>query len=292
MAMRIAENDLADVVMVDIDGDIAKGKALDIEDSLATLGIDKKVLGTSDYKFIEGSDFVVITAGFARKPGMTREDLLQKNADVVRAISLKIKEYANKSIVIVVTNPLDVMTYLAWKVTGFDQKRVFGMAGVLDSARLGSILKTKIDVSLKDVKSYVLGSHGDSMVVIPEFTTIKGKKISEVLSGDKLKELIASTKNRGAEIVSLLKSGSAYFAPSQSVYVMLENIVKGKEDVICASAYLDGQYGQKDIYIGVPVKLGKSGVSEIVKINLNNDELKQFEDSCNIVRNTIKSLNI
>lgn len=292
LAMRLAENDISDVVLVDIAGDIAKGKALDIEDSLSILGVDRRIEGTSDYAKIEGSGFVVITAGFPRKPGMTREDLLNKNADVVKGIAQEVKKFAKKSIVIVVTNPLDVMSYLTLKVTGFDPSKVIGMAGVLDSARINSIVKDKINVSSKDLNSLVLGSHGDSMVILPKFITAGNKNIENILSADKINELKSSAKNRGAEIVNLLKSGSAYFAPSQAVFSMIKNIIEGKDNLVCASCYLDGQYGVKDVYNGVPAKLGKNGVTEIIELELSKEEKNEFLESCRIVKESISKLNL
>jgi malate dehydrogenase len=255
-------------------------------------GYDSKVTGTNDYKDIEGSDVVVITAGIARKPGMTREDLLKINTKIITDVSNNIKRYAPNSVVITVTNPLDIMTYVTLKTTGFVPERVFGMSGVLDSGRFATFIAMELGCSVRDINAMVLGGHGDTMVPMPRFTTVTGVPIIELMSQSTIDRLVDRTINGGAEIVNLLKTGSAFYAPSAAVTNMVEAVVKDTKRILPACAYLNGEYGQKDIYLGVPVKLGRRGVEEIVELKLTKEEEKALEKSADAVKSGIASLNI
>lgn len=290
LAQRIIEKDLADVAMIDIAGNIARGKALDLLDASPITGHDRAITASEDYGDIKGSSVVVITAGFPRKPGMSREELIAKNAGIVRDASSKIKAHAPDSIVIVVTNPLDSMTYLAYKSTGFKSDRVFGMAGVLDGSRLAALLAGELKCPRSSVKTYVLGSHGDTMVPVLSQTTVGGKPVSSVLSREKLDAIVKRTCDRGAEIVALLGSGSAYYSPSAAVAKMLEAIVKDTGETLAVSAYLNGEYGLKDIYIGVPAQIGKAGIRRIVELGLSDEEKASFERSAGAIRSSIELL--
>jgi len=281
VASRIIDAGVSDVVLVDIIPGLAKGKALDISDARPIFTSSVKIKGTEDYKDIKGSGIVVITAGLARKPGMSRDDLLKKNSSIIKDVSSHIKKYCPSSIVIVVTNPLDVMTYLVMKETSFEPRRVIGMAGVLDSARFANIASEKMDFFVDKDKIFMMGSHGDSMV---------GINRSEKLPKDVFEESSERAKNRGKEIVEHLKTGSAYFSPSAAVFYMLKAILKNEKKTMCISAYLQGQYGEKDIYIGVPVVLGSSGVKEIIEIKLTPDEKNAFKKSALQIRESIKKL--
>jgi malate dehydrogenase len=241
---------------------------------------------------MEGSDIVVVTAGFPRTPGMTREELSLKNGIVVKSVVEKIKEYAPACIIIIVTNPLDVMTHLAWRVSGFKSSRVIGMGGVLDTARYKYFLAEELNVSVKDIEALVLGSHGDTMVPIDRYTTLKGIPISQFINKEKLDSIIDRTKGGGAEIVKLLKSGSAWHAPSSSAVVMVEAILRDSKRIVPASAYLNGEYGIIDTHIGVPVKLGASGVEEIFEITLTDTERTALKRSADIVKETFDNLKI
>lgn len=279
-ASRIIDDDLADVVLMDIVPGLARGKALDISDARAIMSSGVNIVGTEDPGGLKGSDIVVITAGLARKPGMSRDDLLQKNTAIIKDITAQIKRYCEAPIVIVVTNPLDVMTYLVMKETGFDSNRVIGMAGVLDLARFINIASGKARGIDKD-KIFMMGSHGDTMVAINR---------SEKLPDDIFAESSDRAKKRGAEIIEHLKTGSAYFSPSAAIFAMVRVILKDEQKTMCASAYLQGQYGESDIYIGVPVKLGASGVKEIVEIKLTDKEKESFKKSAQSIRESINKL--
>ena len=291
-AQRIAEKNLADVVLVDIIEGIPQGKALDMAQSSAMEEIDATIKGTNEFSDMEGSDIVVVTAGFPRTPGMTREELSLKNGTVVKSVVEKIKEYAPACIIIIVTNPLDVMTHLAWRVSGFKSSRVIGMGGVLDTARYKYFLAEELNVSVKDIEALVLGSHGDTMVPIDRYTTLKGIPVSQFINKEKLDSIIDRTKGGGAEIIKLLKSGSAWHAPSSSAVVMVEAILHDSKRIVPASAYLNGEYGITDTHIGVPVKLGASGVEEIFEITLTDTERTDLKRSADIVKETFDNLNI
>lgn len=287
LAMRVAEADLADVVMLDIAEGVCAGKAMDLTDAAPVAGHSRRITGTKDYKDIEGSGIVVVTAGFPRVPGMSREELFLKNSSIVKDAAQNIKALCPKAIIIIVTNPLDAMTYLACKETNFPKNRVMGMAGVLDTSRFVVLISEAAGVKYKDVETYVIGSHGDTMVPLLSRTRIKGKPISGVLSKEKIDEIVAGTKNRGAEIVGLLKAGSAYYAPSASVFSMVRAILKDTKEILCVSCFLNGEYGLKDIYIGVPARLGMGGVEKIIELSLTDEEKREFEKSAQTIRKTI-----
>ncbi|NJD77503.1 MAG: malate dehydrogenase [Candidatus Methanoperedens sp.] len=290
-AQRIAEKELGDVILTDIVEGLPQGKALDLMEAGPLLGHDSKITGTNDYKDIEGSDVVVITAGIARKPGMTREDLLKINAKIIKEVSQNIKKYAPDSIIITVTNPLDIMTYVTMKTTNFEPGHVFGMSGVLDSGRFAAFIAMELGCSVRDISAMVLGGHGDTMVPLPRFTTVQGVPITELMPQSTVQRLVERTVNGGAEIVNLLKTGSAFYAPSAAVTNMVEAVVKDTKRVLPVCAFLNGEYGKKDIYLGVPVKLGKRGVEEIIELKLNADEKKALDRSAEAVSSGIGSLN-
>ena len=284
LAQRILESGLADVVLLDIFKNIALGKAMDLSDASPISGHERHIAGTDDYKDIESSDIVVITAGLPRRSGMTRDELISKNAGIIRDVAAKVKVHAPRSIVIVVTNPLDVMTYLTYKVTGFPKNRVIGMAGVLDGARLVYLIASSLGVPRSSVKTYILGSHGDTMVPLISNTSVNGKPVTGIMAGEKLTEIVKRTCDRGAEIVSLLGSGSAYYSPSAAVFKMIESILKDKKETLTASAYLEGEYGVNDLYIGVPCKIGKFGVEKVVELALSVEEKVAFLRSVQVIK--------
>ena len=290
LAQRILEGEIADVVLVDIAKNMAIGKALDLLDAAPILGHDKKITATDDYNEIKGSGIVVITAGLTRKPGMTREDLVAKNAAIVRDVSARIKAHAPDAIVIVITNPLDAMTYLAYKTTGFKKSRVMGMAGVLDSSRFIHLLSEELKVPRSSVKTFVLGSHGDTMVAALSQTTVNGKPVRDILPKDRLERIVKRTCDRGAEIVSLFGTGSAYYSPSAAAYRMITAIMNDTKEVMSVSAYLEGQYGFKDIYIGVPCRIGKNGIEEVVEIPLSEDEKSSLSRSAQAIKSSLQMI--
>jgi len=289
-AQRIVEKKLADVILVDIAEGLAKGKALDLGQAASIEGYNFKVEGGTDYSLIKGSGVVIVTAGLARKPGMTREDLLTKNANIVKGIIESVREYCPDSIIIMVTNPLDIMTYLAYKASGFNSRNVFGMAGVLDTARFKFFIAERLSVLPSEVEAMVLGGHGDSMVPLVGYTKVNGRPVTELLPKDELEGIIQRTRDGGAEIVSLLKTGSAYYAPSSAVCDMLDSVLKDKKELLPASVYLDGEYGLKDIYCGVPAKLGEDGIEEIVELKLSEEELQALHKSAAQVKEGVELL--
>ncbi|MCS7264876.1 MAG: malate dehydrogenase [Armatimonadetes bacterium] len=287
-ALKMAQKELGDIVLVDIVEFVAEGKALDMAESSPLDGFDVALIGkTNDYSVIKDSDVVVITAGVPRKPGMTRMDLLMTNAGILETIANHVRELAPNSVVIVVTNPLDVMTYVAWKVTGFPRERVIGQAGVLDSIRMRYFVALELGVSVKDVQAMVLGSHGDQMVPLPRYTTVSGVPITELLPPDVIERINDRTRKAGTEIVNLLKTGSAYYAPGAAVAEMVEAIVRDKKRLMPCSVLLKGEYGLSDVFIGVPIILGKSGVEKIVELKLTEEELKALHQSAEEVRKGI-----
>lgn len=290
LAMRIVESGLADVVLLDVLKSVACGKALDILDAAPIVGHQRTILGTDDYGYIKSSDIVVITAGLPRKPGMTREELIKKNAGIIREVSEKIKTHAPSSIVIVVTNPLDSMTFLAYKTTGFERTKVFGMAGVLDGARFTQLIADELKVKHSAVETYVLGSHGDTMVPILSHTSVSGKPIEKVISKERLEAIIKRTRGRGMEIVSLLGTGSAYYSPSAAVHRMITAIANDTKEVEVVSAYQNGEYGLNDLCIGVPCKIGKNGIEEIVKLGLSKDEMEALKKSAQSIKKSNEEL--
>jgi malate dehydrogenase len=282
-ARRILEKELGDVVLLDVLEGVPQGKALDMLQAGPIVKYNSRVTGTNDFAEIKGSQAVVVTAGLARKPGMSRDDLLAKNAEITKSITENIKKYAPESIILIVTNPLDTMTYLAWKTSGFDHKRVLGMAPLLDAARMETFIALELNVPVTEVKAMVLGTHGDLMVPVSSQTKVSGKPISALLPKEKIDRIVDRTRNGGAEIVSFLKTGSAYYAPSAAAVYMLECILKDKREVVSSSVLAGGEYGLKDLYIGLPARLGKNGVEEIVEIDLTREEKDALQKSAEAI---------
>ncbi|MBI4652462.1 malate dehydrogenase [Candidatus Desantisbacteria bacterium] len=289
-AQRILEKNLGDVILLDVEEGIACGKSLDMMQSASLEGFTAKITGTGDFKKITGSHIVVVTAGFARKPGMSRTDLLFKNADVIKMVSKKIREYAPNAFLLMVTNPLDIMSYIAMNITGFNPAKVIGMAGILDSARFRAFLAQELDVAMQDIQTIVLGGHADSMVPLIEYTTVCGIPVTQFLSLTALEKIVEKTRKGGEEIVSLLKTGSAYYAPSSSVVDMVSAIISNSRRVITASVYLKGEYGYNDIYLGVPIIIGKNGVEKILEISLTQKDRLALDKSAKIVKDVIEEV--
>ncbi len=289
-AQRIAEKNLAHVVLVDVIEGLPQGKAMDITQSAPLEGFAARITGTNDFSAIRDSGVVVVTAGFARMPGMTREELALKNGRVVKSVTEKIKEFAPEAIILMVTNPLDVMAHLAFKVSGFPARRVIGMGGVLDSARFRCLLAEELQMQPADVQALVLGSHGDTMIPISRYATVHGIPVSQLIRKDRLEALIERTKNSGAEIVGLLKTGSAFHAPSASVVFMLEAILTESPRVLPASVRLEGQYGISGVYLGAPIRLGPSGVEEIYELTLTGEESAALKKSADAAKKTFEDL--
>lgn len=287
LAQRVLESGMADVVLIDIAKNLAIGKAYDLLDASPIIAHERMIVGTDDYSQASASDIVVITAGFPRRPGMTREDLIAKNAGIVKDVSDNIKKHAPDSIVIVVTNPLDIMTYLAFKRTGFRREKVFGMAGVLDSSRFIHLISHELNVPRSSITTFILGSHGDTMVPLLSQTFVSGRPITEVMSRDKLDAIIQRTRDRGAEIVGLFGSGSAYYSPSAAVFKMIDVILKDKKETMVVSAFLEGEFGLNDVAIGVPCKLGRSGIKEIVGLKMSKEEDAAFRESAKAIKSSI-----
>lgn len=278
LALRTLEGGIGDVVLIDIVEGLAEGKALDIQDASSIMGVKNNITGTSDFKAISGSDIVVVTAGLARKPGMTREDLIKKNAEITRSVASHIKEQSFNGIIIVVTNPLDVMAYYMYKICGFAKNKIIGMSGTLDTARFVNIISQEMKISSDRIKSCVIGIHSDDMIPVISNTLIDNEPIRKTVSPDKIEALVKRVKNRGAEIVSYLKTGSAYYSPSAGIYEILK-AVSGKTNVIPISAYLDGEYGIKGCFLGVPAEISKTGINKIVELKLDKDELDELRAS-------------
>ena len=289
-AFVLAERKIGEIVLLDIFEGFAKGKALDMSQGGKVLNYDGKVTGTKDYADIADSDVVVVTSGFPRQPGMSREDLIGKNAEIVSQVGKGIKEYAPESIIIMVTNPLDLMTYHMQKVTGFPENRVIGQAGILDSARMTHFVAEAIGCSNEDVQAMVLGGHGDTMVPLPRYTTVGGIPITQLLSNEKIEEISSRTASGGGEIVKLLEKGSAFYAPGSAAAIMAESVLNDRRRLLPCSAYLNGEYGMKDIYIGVPIILGKNGVEEIIKLNLEEHELEKLQKSGSFYREQLETI--
>ncbi len=290
-AQRLAEKELArEVVLIDIVEGIPQGKGLDQWESAPVEGFDSLVIGSNDYADAKDSDIFIVTAGIARKPGMSRDDLLKTNAGIVESVSKEIARVAPDSIIIMVSNPLDVMSYVALKATGFPRERVIGMAGVLDTARYRSFIALELGVSVEDIQALVLGGHGDTMVPLVSYTTIAGIPITQFLDSDRIEALLERTRKGGAEIVGHLKTGSAYYAPSAAAVQMTEAIVKNKRRILPCAAYLEGEFGYEGIFLGVPCKLGEGGLQEIIQVELTEDEGEALENSARAVRETIEAL--
>jgi malate dehydrogenase len=291
VAQYVAEKDLADVVVVDIIEGMPQGKSLDMMQAAPINLHDRKLFGSNDFADSKGSEIIVITAGIARKPGMSRDDLLKINAGIVKDVCEKTVKHSPDAIYIVVTNPLDVMTFLAWKTTKLPSTRVIGMAGVLDSARFQTFIGMELGMSVEDIKAMVLGGHGDLMVPLPRFSSVNGVPITELLPKEKIDALCKRTATGGAEIVELLKSGSAWYAPGASVSQMVEAILRDKNRLLPCAVYADGEYGLKDVYIGLPAVLGKAGLKKIVELKLNSDELGALKKSADSIRENIDLMN-
>lgn len=290
-AQRVAEKELArTVVMVDVAEGIPQGKGLDQLQSGPIEGFDSRIIGSNGYEESAGSDIVIITAGIARKPGMSRDDLLNTNAGIVKSVAEQVKATSPKAIIIVVSNPLDVMCYVAMKASGFPRERVIGMAGVLDTARYRAFLAEAMDVSVRDIQAMVLGGHGDTMVPLISYTSVSGIPVSQLLAKDKLDAIVDRTRNGGAEIVKHLKTGSAYYAPSSGAVQMAEAIVNDQKRILPCAAWLTGEYGMKDLFLGVPCKLGRNGLEKVIEVELTKDERAALEKSAEAVREPMRAI--
>jgi len=283
-AQRLAEKELCDVVLIDIIEGVPQGKALDLTEAAPIEKHDARLTGTNAYDASKNSDIVIITAGIPRKPGMSRDDLISTNAGIVKTVTQEIAALSPDSILIIVSNPLDAMCHVAYDVSGFPKERVIGMAGVLDSARFRAFISMELNVSVENTHAFVLGGHGDTMVPLPRYSTVAGIPITELLPSDRIDALVARTRNGGAEIVSLLKTGSAYYAPASAAVEMAESILKDKKKILPCAAYLEGEYGLNQLFIGVPVKLGAAGVEEIIEITLTADEKAALQKSAAAVQ--------
>lgn len=292
MAHVLASRGYAEVVLFDIAEGLPQGKALDIVQSAAAEGKDAAVTGTNSYEDTKNSDVVIVTAGVARKPGMSRDDLLSTNTKVMKSVAENIKKYSPNSFVIVVTNPLDAMVFVMQKVCGFDPKKVVGMAGVLDTSRYNSFVAEALGVSAKEVKSLVLGGHGDTMVPLNGLTTVGGVPLDSLMSKEKIEEITDRTRKGGAEIVGLLKTGSAFYAPAISAIEMAESYLFDYKRLLPCAAYLSGEYGEKDLYVGVPVIIGSQGVEKIIELKLSEEEKNSFQSSVSAVKGLVKNLDL
>ena len=289
-AQRIAEADLADVVMVDVAGDLAAGKALDMMESAPVLGWSARISGGSDYAPTAGSHVCVITAGLARKPGMSRDDLLAKNTDIVREVVSELVRHSPDTILIVVSNPLDAMCEVARRVSGFPRERVFGMAGVLDAARMRYFIADALAVSVQDVDAVVLGGHGDTMVPLPRYATVAGIPLPQLLAADRIEAINQRTRTGGAEIVNYYKQGSAYYAPAAASFEMVAAVLQDKKKILPCAVLLQGEYGLSGLFVGVPAKLGRRGVEEVIELQLTPEEKAELEKSAAAVRGLIAGL--
>ncbi len=292
VAKRLLEKDLADVVLLDIVEGMPQGKALDMAHSANVLGFNTRITGTNDYLDTAGSDVVIITSGAARKPGMTRDQLTGINADIVSEVVSNVAERSPDAIILMVTNPVDAMTYLALKKSQFEHRRVIGLSGVLDSARMAYLISKELKVPVTDVTAYALGEHGQGMVILPRFTTVRGVPLTKMLPDSVISNIVERTIGSGAEVVSLVKSSSAFYAPSAAVFKMAEAIITNSQQVLPCAVYLDGEYGLRDVVLGVPVKLGSGGVESIIQLELSPGEKKQMAASARSVKKTIKNAGI
>ncbi len=292
-AQRLAEKELArTIVLVDVVEGVPQGKGLDQIESAPIEGFDTCIIGTNDWGPAEGSDLVVVTAGIARKPGMSRDDLVRTNADIVKQVSQQIRRYCPKAIVVVVSNPLDVMCWVAKQVTGFPRERVIGMAGVLDTARYRTFLAQALNVSVEDIQAMVLGGHGDTMVPLVSYTTVSGIPVRQLLDDAKLQGIVERTRNGGAEIVSFLKTGSAYYAPSSAVVQMVESIARDKNRLLPCAVWLEGEYQLSGVYCGVPAVLSRKGLERIVQVELTDEEAAALRKSANAVKETMAAVKL
>ena len=291
VAMRVAEKELADVVLIDILEGVPAGKALDLAEAAPIEKHDSRITGvTNDYSLAKDSDIVIITAGIPRKPGMSRDDLLSTNAGIMKTVVKEIAAVAPDTILIIVSNPLDAMCHVALDTSGFQKTKVIGMAGVLDSARFRAFIAMELNVSVENTHAFVLGAHGDTMVPLPRYSTVAGIPITELMPPEKIEALIQRTRSGGGEIVGLLKTGSAYYAPASAAVEMAEAILKDKKKILPCVTYLQGEYGVKDLFIGVPVKLGSSGVEEVIEIKLTDSENEALQNSAKAVQGLVEDL--
>ena len=284
--------ELGDIVLIDVVEGVPQGKGLDLMEASPIEGFDSTILGTNDYKDTANSDVVIITAGIARKPGMSMSDLINTNTGIVKGVTEQIVKYSPNAIIIVVTNPLDVMVYVAWKISGFPKNRVIGLSGALDAARLKAFIAMELNVSVEDVSAMVIGGHADEMVPLPRYSTVSGIPIPQLIKKERIDAIMERTKKAGGEIVGLLKTGSAFYAPSAAVIEMAESIIRDKKRIIPCAAYCEGKYGVNGIFVGVPVKLGSNGVEEIIEIELNKEEKAQFDNSVSAIRKLIEEIKI
>ncbi len=291
-AQRIVEKELADVALVDIVEGMPQGKALDLMEAAPVEGYNTIIEGSNDYAITKGSDVVVVTAGLPRKPGMSRDDLLAKNQAIITEVTKQLVKYSPEAIIINVTNPLDVMTQLIQIVSGNDPKKVMGMAGVLDTARFRTFIAMELGVSVRDVSAFVLGGHGDSMVPLARYSTVAGIPITELMDQETIDRLIQRTRKAGGEIVGLLKTGSAYYSPSASAVAMVEAILRDQKRIFPCAVMCSGQYGIKDLVVGVPVKLGSAGIEEIIEIKLTDEEAAALQRSADAVRSTVAKMGV
>ena len=291
-ARSIADKELADVVLLDILEGVPQGKGLDILQACPVEGSDARVLGTNDYADTADSQIVVITAGLARKPGMSRDDLLTKNYQIIKSVTEQVVKYSPECIIVPVTNPLDAMCQVVYRVSGFPRERVIGMAGVLDSARMRTFIAQELDVSVENTHAFVLGGHGDTMVPLPRYSTVAGVPITELMSPETIDAIVKRTAGGGAEIVKLLGTGSAFYAPGSAVVEMVEAILKDKKKILPCAVFLQGEYGIQDLFVGVPVKLGAGGLEEIVSITLTDDEQAALRKSADAVRELVEVIKV
>ena len=292
LVQRLAERDYADVVMYDIIPNMPQGKALDMLQAGPVIGYDSLVVGTNEYADTADSDIVVITSGFPRKPGMTRDDLVKKNQEIVSQVTQEVVKHSPDCIIIMVTNPLDAMAQLAYHTSGFPRHRVIGMAGVLDTARFRTFIAQELNVSVRDVQAYVLGGHGDTMIPLSRMCTVAGVPISELISAERIEQIVQRTRDGGAEIVKLLGTGSAYFAPSASVLQMVDSILLDKNMIMPCTVYLQGEYGIHGLFVGVPVKLGAQGLAQIIEIELTQNEQSLLQNSPQAVKELVDVMGI
>jgi malate dehydrogenase len=291
-AHRLADKELCDVVLIDIIEGLPQGKGLDLAESAPIEGYDSRVVGTNDYKDTANSDIVVITAGIPRKPGMSRDDLLKTNFNIVKETTEKVVQYSPNSILIVVSNPLDAMAQTAYRVSGFSKNRVIGMAGVLDSARMRTFIALELDVSVENVTAFVLGGHGDTMVPLARYSTVAGIPLPELLPKEKIDAIVKRTANGGAEIVGLLKTGSAFYAPSAAIVEMVEAILKDKKKILPCAVYLEGEYGIRGLFVGVPAKLGARGIEQVIEIKLAPEESAALQKSAAAVKELVEIIGV
>ncbi|MDL1988505.1 MAG: malate dehydrogenase [Deltaproteobacteria bacterium] len=290
-AQRLAEKELCDVVLIDIIEGVPQGKALDLAEAAPIEKHDASLIGSNNYEASEKSDVVIITAGIARKPGMSRDDLLSTNAKIMKSVTEQIARFSPDAVLIIVSNPLDAMCHVAYKASNFPRNRVIGMAGVLDSARFRAFISMELNVSVENTHAFVLGGHGDTMVPLPRYSTVAGIPVTELISKERIDALIERTRKGGAEIVGLLKTGSAYYAPASAAVEMAEAVLKDKKKILPCAAYLKGEYGINDLFIGVPVKLGSNGIEEIIQIKLTDEESAALQKSADAVQELVLKIN-